>query len=296
MEFRQLRYLVALADERSFTRAAAREHVAQPALSQQIRRLEDELGLPLVDRTTRRVALTSAGELLTERARRVIAELDAARSELGELTGIRSGRVTIGAMQTLGPFDLPRLLATFHESHPEVELSVREEASDTLAEMLRTDAVDLALLSVTDRIDRHGLEMHELAAEDLLVLLPAAHRLAGRRRVRMAELADEDFISFREGWAMRHLLTQAAREAGFEPRVAFESNEVTRIRALVELGLGVALVARSAAGESEPGVRAVALSEPRPRRDVTLAWRAGRRLAPSARALLDMARTAAGSA
>src|SRR5437763_2381500 len=237
MELRQLRYLVALADERSFTRAAQRELVAQPALSQQIRRLEDELGLPLVDRTTRRVALTAAGELLTERARRVLGEVDAARAELGELAGIRSGRVTIGAMQTLGPFDLPRLLATFHARHPEVELTVREEASDTLAEMVRADAVDLAILSVTDRIDRHGLELYELASEELVLLLPRDHRLAGRRRVRLAELAGEDFISFREGWAMRHLLARAAREAGFETLVGFESNAVTRITALFALGL-----------------------------------------------------------
>jgi LysR family transcriptional regulator, transcription activator of glutamate synthase operon len=296
MELRQLRYLVALADERSFTRAAAREHVAQPALSQQIRRLEDELGLPLVDRTTRRVALTGAGKLLTERARRVIAEVEAARAELGELAGIRTGRVTIGAMQTLGPFDLPRLLATFHARYPEIELSVREEASDTLAEMVRADAVDLALLSVTDRIDRQGLELHELAREDLIALLPARHPLADRGRVRVAELAGEDFISFREGWAMRHLLTQAAREAGFEPRVAFESNETTRIRALVERGLGVALLARSAAADGDSGVRVVAISDPRPSRDVTLAWRAGRRLSPPAGALLELARGAAARA
>src|SRR5688500_15653271 len=122
MDLRQLRYLVALADERHFTRAAAREHVAQPALSQQIRKLEDELGIPLVHRTTRQVALTEAGELVTGRARRVLAEIEAARAELQELWGLLTGRVTIGAMQTLGAFDLPLLLATFHERHPGVEL------------------------------------------------------------------------------------------------------------------------------------------------------------------------------
>src|SRR4051812_34310169 len=114
MELRQLRYLVALADERHFTRAAQRMHVAQPALSQQIRRLEDELGLVLVHRTTRQVALTDAGELLVARARRALAELDAARAELADLAGVRSGRVVIGAMQSLGGYDLSALLADFH--------------------------------------------------------------------------------------------------------------------------------------------------------------------------------------
>lgn len=291
MELRQLRYLIALAEERSFTRAAVRSHVAQPALSQQIRRLEDELGLSLVDRTTRQVALTEAGEVLTERARRAVAELEAARAELSELAGVRGGRVTIGAMQTLGAFDLPALLGAFHSQFPGVELSVREEASDTLAEMVRSGTVDLALLSVTDRIDRQGLELHLLASEDVVLLLPASHRLAARRRVRVAELAGESFVSFREGWAIRHLLVQAGREAGFDPHIAFESNEVTRIRALVASGLGVALMARSAAEDPGLGVRVVSLTAPRPVRDVTLAWRSGRRMAPAASALLDLIRS-----
>src|ERR687894_993733 len=118
MELRQLRYLVALADERHFTRAAAREHIAQPALSQQIRRLEAEVGLPLVHRTTRRVALTDAGELLVARARRALAEVDAARQELAELAGVRTGRVVIGAMRSTGRFDLSALFAAYYARHP----------------------------------------------------------------------------------------------------------------------------------------------------------------------------------
>src|SRR5688572_23970928 len=127
MELRQLRYLVTLADERHFTRAAALLHIAQPALSQQIRRLEDELGIALVDRTTRHVALTAAGERLVARARRVLAEVEAATAELSELSGIRTGRVVIGAMRSTGPFDLSALLAAFHARHPGVELLVHEE-------------------------------------------------------------------------------------------------------------------------------------------------------------------------
>jgi DNA-binding transcriptional LysR family regulator len=291
MDIRQLRYLVALADERHFTRAAAREHVAQPALSQQIRRLEEEVGLALVHRTTRRVALTEAGLMLVERARRVLGELEAARAELEALSGVRTGRVTIGAMQTLGAFDLPLLLATFHEQHPGVELAVREEPSDTLAAMLREDALDLAILSVTDRIERRGLGLEELASEELVAVLPKGHALARRKRLRFAELVDEEFIGFREGWALRHVLVQAAAVAGFTPRFAFESNEVPRIRALVGRGLGVAVLPRSGvAGEGARDVVAVPLSDPRPTRDVTLAWRADRRHAPAAAAFLALAR------
>jgi DNA-binding transcriptional LysR family regulator len=293
MDLRQLRYLVALADERHFTRAAAREHVAQPALSQQIRKLEAEVGLPLVHRTTRQVALTDAGELLTERARRVLGEVEAARDELQQLAGLRTGRVTIGAMQTLAAIDLPLLLATFHERHPGVELAVVEEPSDTLAAMLRADAVDLAILSVTDRIQRRGLRLEQLASEELVAVLPVDHPLARRRRLRFAELAGEEFVGFREGWALRHILEQAAHQAGFAPNIAFESNEVTRIRALVARGLGVAVLPRSGLDGGAEDVAAVQLTDPRPTRDVTLAWRADRRHGPAAAAVLALARAAA---
>src|ERR1700712_765864 len=146
MELRQLRYLVAIADERHFTRAAEREHVAQPALSQQIRRLEAELGLTLVERTTRRVAMTHAGEGLVGRARGMLAELDAAQAELESLAGVQAGRLSVGALHTMGPVDLSLLLASFHRSHPAIELTVREQSSEELAEMLRVDEVDLAFL------------------------------------------------------------------------------------------------------------------------------------------------------
>ena len=127
MELRQLRYLVALADEQHFTRAAAREHIAQPALSQQIRRLEQELGLALVERTTRRVTITEAGQTLVARARRILSEVDGANAEMQALAGVRTGHVMVGTMHTMGPVDVSLALAVFHQRHPGVELTVREQ-------------------------------------------------------------------------------------------------------------------------------------------------------------------------
>ncbi len=290
MELRQLRYLVALAEELSFTRAAASEHVAQPALSQQIRRLEEEAGLALVERTTRRVALTEAGQLLVVRARRVLAELDAARTELQALRGMDTGHVTIGAMHTMGPVDLSLALAAFHDRHPGVGLTVREESSAQMAEMLRIDEVDVAFLSVTDRVEKHGLGLHQLVSEELVVVLPPSHGLARRRQVRMAELAGEQFISFREGARLRELLFGAGRRAGYEPRITLESNEIQRIRRLVGRGLGVAILPRADVESPGPQVAVVSLVEPSLRRDITLAWREGRRLTPAASAFLELAR------
>lgn len=290
MELRQLRYLVAVADERHFTRAAAREHVAQPALSQQIKRLEGEVGLALVERTTRSVALTEAGELLAARARRILNELDAARAELESLTGIQSGHVNVGVLHTMGPVDVSLVLALFRGRHPAVELTVREQSSEELADLLRDDELDLAFLSVTERVESRGLGLDQLVVEELVLVVSEAHPLAGRRRVRMAELAGEEFISYREGSRLRELLESAGRSAGFQPRVTLESNESGRIRRLVARGLGVAILPRSDAERHGADVAVTALVEPALTRDITLAWRAGRRLAPAGAAFLELSR------
>jgi LysR family transcriptional regulator, transcription activator of glutamate synthase operon len=292
MELRQLRYLVALAEEGSFTRAAEREHIAQPALSQQIQKLERELGLPLVERTTRRVSITDAGNLLVARARRVLTELESARQELDRVRGIQTGHVVVGAMNTMGPVDITLVLARFHALHPGVELTVREDNSDALAEMLRVDALDLAFLSVTERVESHGLALQQILMEELVVVLPQDHPLADRDSLRMAELSGEDFISYREGARLRELLIGAAHEVGFTPRIILESNESRRIRRLVGRGLGVAVLPRSHAigvSTSDP-VAVVQLVEPALARDITLAWRAGRRLPPAVAEFLALAR------
>jgi LysR family transcriptional regulator, transcription activator of glutamate synthase operon len=290
MDLRQLRYLVALAEERHFTRAAAREHIAQPALSQQIRRLEEELALPLVERTTRHVTITAAGSLLVARARRILAEVEAARAELLAVRGMETGRVTVGTMHTMGPVDVSLILAIFHERHPGIELTVREQSSEELAEMIRDDELDLAFLSVTERVESHGLGLHQLVSEELVVLLPTAHPLAGHTGLRMTELSEEEFISYREGARLRELLVSAARAAGFEPSVKLESNESARIRRLVSRGMGVAILPRSDADAPGAEVAVVALTDPPLSRDITLAWRQGRRHPPAVAEFLELAR------
>jgi LysR family transcriptional regulator, transcription activator of glutamate synthase operon len=290
MDLRQLRYLVALAEERHFTRAAAREHIAQPALSQQIRRLEEEVGLALVERTTRQVTITAAGELLVARARRILAELDAAQTELQGLRGIQTGHVTVGAMHTMGPVDVSLALAIFHGRYPGVELTVREMSSEEMAEMLRVDELDLAFLSVTERIESHGLGLHQLVSEELVVILPRDHPLSKRKLLRMADLAGEQFISYRQGSRLRELLVSAGQQAGFEPQVKLESNDSRRVRRLVARGMGVAILPRSDAVSPGAEVVVAALTEPALARDITLAWRKERRHPPAVAEFLALAR------
>ncbi len=289
MDLRQLRYLVALADEGNFTRAAAREHIAQPALSQQLRRLEQEVGLALVERTTRRVSLTEAGTLLVARARAILADVEAAQAELEALRGAFTGRVNIGAMHTMGPVDVSAALAEYHQRHPGVELTVREQSSEELADMVRLDELDLAFLSVTERVESHGLGLVQLVSEELVAIVPPAHRLAGRGPIRLGQLAGEEFISYRPGSRLRELLVSAAAASGFEPRVTLESNESRRVRRLVARGVGVAILPRSDCVGEGAEVAVLALEAPRLTRDISIAWREGRRRTPAAAAFLTLA-------
>ena len=291
MELRQLRYLVALAEELNFTRAAEREHVAQPALSQQIRRLEDEVGLALVERTTRHVSLTDAGEVLVVRARRVLAELEAAGTELQALRGMDTGHVTIGAMHTMGPVDLSLPLALFHDLHPGVGLTVREQSSEEMAEMLRVDELDLAFLSVTERVEspRAGPAPARLRGAGGP---PAARAPAQRPRGRCA------WRSWPTSSSSASAPAPGCASCCSPPAARPASSRGSRsspTRASASAGsspAGSAWPSCRARTPSGPGaeVAVARLVEPSLRRDITLAWREGRRLAPAAAAFLDLAR------
>jgi len=285
MELRQLRYLLALAEEGSFTRAAQSASVAQPALSRQIQKLENELGLPLVDRTTHRMAITPAGQEVVAAGRRVLDELETLKHSLAQTRGLLRGSVTIAVTQTPGPMDVPRLLAAFRRGHSGVELIVREGLSVDLAAQLREDRIELALISAIHPRERRQLELSRCRAERLVVLLAAGHPLAKRRHLSIGDLRDENFVSFTPGATIRDAVERAATRAGFLPRASLETNDVGRTIALVAEGLGVAVLPGSDARRGGPDTAVVALHAPTLRYEIFLAWRAHRHLTPAANAL-----------
>jgi LysR family transcriptional regulator, transcription activator of glutamate synthase operon len=291
MDLARLRSLVVLSEEGHFTRAAERLHIAQPALSQQIRKLEEEAGLPLVDRTTRRVHITEAGQLLVDYARVMLSAADDATAALGELAGLEAGRLSIGATQTLGPLDLAGVLAGFHRRYPRVELTVHEDLSFQLAEALQRDVLDLAFLTL-EQSRTPTLESHPVASDTLVCVLSPDHPLARRKTLPLAELRDERFAMFRGGATIRGVVEAAAREKGFELGIAFETNAVLKLKALVSAGLAVAVLPRSDAEGPGPSVASVPLSRPTLRHVVHVAWRKGRRQSPATRAFLELLRQA----
>ncbi len=254
MELRQLTYLEAVVREGGFGRAAEVLHVAQPAVSVQIRKLETELGVTLLARTTRHVALTHAGELFLVRARRALSELDAARADLARLSGAVIGRVRIGAIQALDPFDLSGALAAFHARHPDVELSLHSGGVRALVDDLAHERIDMALGPVPGELPP-DIVAERLFTDELVLVTAPDHPAAGQASLGIDALRGDPFVCLPAGTGLRAVLDRLAAAAGFAPHVPFETANLPRLRDLVACGLGVALVARSVA--EAPGPRVV---------------------------------------
>ncbi|WP_238155698.1 LysR family transcriptional regulator [Kribbella soli] len=261
VELRHLRYFVAVAEERHFGRAAARLHMAQPPLSQQIRQLESELGLQLLRRTTRRVELTPAGESYLVRARQIIAAVSSAAGEAQRVAAGLQGRLVIGCVGSATYSLLPQLVRTLREELPDVEVAVQGEMlAPDQAQALADGRIDLGLLRPP--VEDESLRVEVLRADPLIVAVPDGHRLAGRRRVRLEELADEDFVIHAGGGrsVMHDTVLARCREAGFEPRVRHEVAETSTLVTFVAAGLGIAIVPAPVAELLVPGVAYRALS------------------------------------
>jgi LysR family transcriptional activator of glutamate synthase operon len=285
MEVRQLQYFLALAQELSFTKAAARARVAQPALSRQIRKLEDELGTALVDRTSRQVQITDAGQRLAVRARTILDEIESARAEIQETTDLSTGRLMIGTTQTPGPLNVVRLLSDFHTLYPGIELAVREELSVSIADRLRSDELDLGIIAGIPEAARRGLQLQEIASEPLVVALHPQHPFAEQDEVDFRTLEDEPFILFPEGATIRSTFDRLASRHGIKANVAFVTTDTDRMRELVSLGLGVSLLPQSDANRPSHIHASARVSGESLAYTVYLATRANRRRSPAAAAM-----------
>jgi DNA-binding transcriptional LysR family regulator len=245
LELRQLRYFIAVAEELHFSRAAARLHIAQPPLSQQIKQLEAELHTQLLWRTKRRVELTAAGEAFLEEARKTLAQAEHATRVAQSTAAGETGQVRLGFVDSALYSFLPRLLRGFRARHPDVQILLHEMTSGQQIEALKRAEIQLAVLRPT----RAGpnVVFHEIGSERLLVAMPAGHRLAELEQVPVEELEQEGWVLFPRLLApgLHDYLVGICRKAGFVPRVVQEAREGHTIVGLVCAGLGIALVAES---------------------------------------------------
>ncbi len=275
-------------EEANFTRAAAKLHVAQPGVSAQIRQLEAELGQPLLDRSTRTVRLTEAGTAVLPYARAALAAVASSRLVVDELTGLMRGHVSVG-MPTSVPFDLPGLLAEFHDQHPAVEITLTEDRSDQLLDALRTGGLDLALIgSVTVRPP--GIDIQVVADEPLVAAVAPDDRLATKTSITLQGLQQRRLISLPQGTGLRSRFDAACAIAGIRPRIAYEASNPLILGQLAARGLGVAILPLSFTDAYPNLLHPLTITHPRIRAHIELAWRAEGPTSPPARALITHAR------
>ena len=284
MDLRQLRYFEAVERHRHFTRAADELHVAQSAVSHQVQRLERELGIELLRRTTRSVEPTEAGALVAARARAVLAESEGLLGEVEELRGLVRGRLTVGALLFGGELDIPAILAAFTSAFPHVEVGVREGTAQRMLDMLRDGSLDVAFALESERPE--GIERLKLSNEELAAAISPRHPLAGEGPLRVEKLAGHALIAFQPGSSTRQRVDAALARAGIEPRIAVEANDLALVRSLAARGLGVAVLPRSFVELPGPRVTVRPL-QPTLRMEVVLWWPQDRRLSPAARTFLE---------
>jgi DNA-binding transcriptional LysR family regulator len=282
MELRQLAYFVAVADEGSFTRAAAREHVAQPGVSAQIAKLEAELGERLFLRRPQDVRLTAAGEAILPFARAALAGAAGVRASVEALAGVIAGQLVIGVVPSVGGW-LAGALAAFHERHPEVEVSLQEGLSEALVDGVREGALDVALAGLAGMAPR-GLQARTVVEEALVAAVSHEHPLARRRAITVAELGRERLIALPRGTGGRAALEAGLASAGASGRVALEAGDPVVLMELARRGLGVAVVPASA-----PEDLWVISIRPALRSRLDLLWRSAGEESPAARAFIALA-------
>jgi len=271
MEIHQLRYFVSLARMGNFSRAAEQCYVSQPSLSQQIRKLEDELGERLFDRGQRRAKLTAHGEAFLRRAVRILEEVEAAKREATEAWDLLRGTVTIGVLPTIAPYMLPHAMARFSEKFPGVEIAVHEDTTARLLKLMHAYEIDFALAS--QPIEDDGLVVQELFTEELLLAVPPRHPLARKRVVCAADLSGEKLIVMKEAHCLGDQVLGFCDRRDVKPKISFRSAQLETVQELVCAGLGISLVpAMATRSQRAISPKYRSLQAPRPERKIVVAW------------------------
>lgn len=274
MNLRDLRYLVALAEALHFGKAAEACHVSQPTLSTQIKKLEDELGVALVERAPRHVMLTPAGRDIAARARRVLAEVDQMRETARRTSDPEAGSVRLGLFPTLGPYLLPHVVPRIRARFPRLELLLVEEKTEAVLHMLRDGKLDAAVLALP--LHEDWLETEFLFEEPFLLAVPEGHALAGQQDLRLSSLGDQHLLLLEEGHCLRDQALEVCHLAGAGEKEGFRATSLETLRQMVAAGVGVTLLPMLAVKppvSPSENIRLLAFRDPPPSRRMAMVWR-----------------------
>ena len=274
MNLRDLKYLVALADLRHFGKAADACFVSQPTLSTQIRKLEEELGVTLVERAPRKVMLTAAGQDVVQRARRIIADVDEMKEAARRSKDPEAGSLRLGVFPTLGPYLLPHVVPQLRKRFPQLELLLVEEKSDVLIQRLRDGKLDAALLALPIHDDQLHAEF--LFEEHFLLAAPERHELASATDLSMDQLSDETLLLLEDGHCLRDQALDVCRLSGAQEKSGFRATSLETLRQMVAAGVGVTLMPALSVHPpvvTPDTIRLVEFRDPPPSRKIALVWR-----------------------
>jgi LysR family transcriptional regulator, hydrogen peroxide-inducible genes activator len=291
MEVHQLRYFCAVAESGNFTRAAEATRISQPSLSQQIHKLEDELGAKLFDRLPRSARLTQFGKAFLPKAQAILRQIGEAQTEIREMASAESGEVILGAIPTVAPYLLPSMLSSFAKQHPSVSINIVEEITPALLERLHDGSLDLAVLALP--VEGDELITTELMREPLFAVLPEHHALAKRRTLMLEQIRTEPFLLLKEGHCFRDNALKACRQSQVNPNVVFESGQFATILAMVSAGMGVSVVPEMAVKETS-GCSFVLIADKSIRRTIGVARLKYRYPTRAQRAVLEHLQKASG--
>ena len=271
MELHQLRYFVAVADEGNFSRAAAKVRVAQPSLSQQIRKLEAEMGQPLFDRLPRSVVLTEAGRCLLEYARQILASIGDARRCVDELKGKIAGHVAVGAIPTIAPYVLPQLVVTFQKHYPDVTLHIVEDVTAGITQRIEAGELDVALASTCQQSPT--LRREHLGNEPLLALVPEGHPLGKQTVVSFEDLKSQRFLLLHEMHCLSQQVHHLLESRRLLPEVALAGSQLSTIANMVAAGIGLSIIPQMMVDhQATPGCVSLAFAPPVPERELNLLY------------------------
>ena len=271
MEIHQLRYFVAVADEGSFSRAAAKVRVAQPSLSQQIRKLEAEIDQPLFDRLPRSVVLTEAGRCFIEYARQILASIGDARRCVDDLKGKIAGDVAVGAIPTIAPYILPQLVVTFQKHYPQVTLHIVEDVTAAISRRVEAGELDVALASTCQRTPTLRVEF--LANEPLLTLVPEGHALAKQTVVTLDDLKSQRFLLLHEMHCLSQQVHRLLESRRLQPQVALAGSQLSTIANMVAAEIGVSIVPQMMVKHhATPGCVSLPFAQPSPERELNVLY------------------------
>jgi DNA-binding transcriptional LysR family regulator len=291
VDINQLRYFLTVAELGSFSHAAGRCYVSQPALSTQIQKLENELGLLLFNRTRRKIVPTEAGRILVGRAKRVLAQIEIAKREVRSADGIRESKVAFGILPTIAPYFLPQILHTFRKQCPKIRLIINEGMTFRLLELIEENKLDFAIVSLP--IKEHGFEQEKLFTEEMLLALPNHSPLCRKGKIRMEDLHSECFILLHEGHCLGDQIIDFCNRHDFAPRIAFKGGHLATVQSLVAAGLGISLVPRMALSSGPPGIQYRSVAGSHPRRSIAIVTRSKRPLKKAVQDLMEHLRHSA---